>query len=98
MSLLINDIRNLQVGDILLRQDPDMGWSKTEIRFVGLNYMTLKTLEGRGRDQLENVDLDKLMQPNAYHIYIIPPSTKGKRSWFVRWLRKVLIQIIEKLD
>ena len=96
MSLLMQDIRSLSVGDLLLfYQD---GWVKVEIFDIGLNYMHLKVLEGPTIGSEWKEDLVAMQIPNRFHIYIPPPSKRRRMIWLTRFIRRVLVRWLRNMS
>ena len=92
MSLVMQDIVDMDVGDILLKYNKDDGWCKVVVLQKGLNYVELKWED---LPQPWKETIDGMLIANRYAVYI---PERRKRSWLILFIRKMLIRILRTLS
>ena len=95
MTLTLEDIVAIEIGDYIRYYDHETGWALAKVIDKGLNYVHIEALEGalKGGDWKES--LQNMYKPNKYALYI--PDTPEKISWWRRWFKKRLIRLLRRL-
>ncbi len=93
MSLTIDDIVDFEPGTIILYYSN--GWCQALIQQRGLNYVYMKGIEGGKAGQVWKEDINGMLTPNRYHMYIPPPEKKPARVWW--YIRRILTYLIKRI-